>query len=131
MAETKIKPEQALSTTRTKIIVATFDLTTSTGDVAYTGAGFRPTGIVALATVDAGANTVNIGVVDSAGTDGKVGRLANGNEYYASSLFDIETVSNNYHTAAFKQFDADGFTITWTKTNSPSGTARLVFLCFR
>lgn len=32
--------------------------------------------------------------------------------------------------ANIKTFDADGFTITWTKEGSPIGTENLVFLCF-
>lgn len=116
---------------KSKIIYRTRDLTAATGDVAYTGVGFTPTSVLCLATVDGGANTMVIGVSDSSLNEYKIGRFSNGFNYIENNFMLIETTSNNYQVAVVKTYDADGFTLTWTKTNSPTGTLKMIFLCFR
>lgn len=39
--------------------------------------------------------------------------------------------SGNTYAGAVKSFDSDGFTITWTKSGSPTGTLNLYALCLR
>jgi hypothetical protein len=37
----------------------------------------------------------------------------------------------NYYFSNAVSSDADGFTITWTKVGSPTGTAELEYMAFR
>ena len=132
MAETLIKQQGMDPTTRlaSKTITGTRDLAAATGDVAYTGVGFRPTSIQASCFIE-GGSTDSTGFADSS----KAGRAITtyapdaktGGAYL---LFPYPSAGNN-QTAIVKSYDADGFTLTWTKTGSPTGTANLSFLCFR
>lgn len=115
---------------KTKIITATRDLTAATGAVAYTGVGFVPTKITAFAAVDnvIGSST---GFSDSAKTTMVLLSSAGNTRYINTFLVFVETSAGNYQTAALTTYDADGFTLTWTKTLSPTGTCKLSFLCER
>lgn len=133
MAETKIKPEQGLSasTARFKIISATRDMTSATGDVAYTGVGFKPAGIVALAAINSTMQFA-YGIADAG--------LTTGNSYNASastnvgvdgSFLTLWGSASGAQTGTLKSLDSDGFTMTWTKYLTPTGTVAIRFLCFR
>jgi hypothetical protein len=107
-------------------------MTTASGDVSYTGVGFKPSSIIFIYFLDGGSfgqgvddgtthktayvygvpltgysNVVNhsIGLYTSAGTDGQKGYI--------------------------KTWDSDGFTITWTKINSPTGTGEIYYMAYR
>lgn len=122
-------------TLRSKIISTTRVLTAATGDVAYTGVGFIPTSIIAFASIN------SLGISSFGMTDSSLGK---GYLYQPGSatagtfetgvtnfLVIMETFPSAYQSATIKSYDADGFTLTWTKTGSPINTAALVFLCFR
>jgi hypothetical protein len=116
-----------------KLITSTRDMT-ATGaptDVAYTGVGFQPTAIYALATISASFPYCN-GFADSSKTGWAMGPDAAGAMRVAATyLLAIYTGSTTSQIATVKTYDADGFTLTWTKSGSPTGTATLAFLCFR
>jgi hypothetical protein len=118
---------------RSKVIVATRDLSAATGNVAYTGVGFAPRAIIGNWSVDATA-TFGFGMVDL--------KLAGSNaSYYGSNLttgaagtsfitaFLADGAADKYQTAALVSADIDGFTLSWTKTGAPTGTLKLSFLC--
>lgn len=113
-----------------KIITATRAMTAASGDVSYTGVGFKPSVIIALATENAGGSS--IGFSDSALTViGQVLEKTVGS-FGLSVLYLIYVeVSAANQKAIVKSYDADGFTLTWTKTGSPTGTATLYFLCLK
>ncbi len=112
------------------IISFTRNTSVATGDVAYTGAGFIPTAIIFIAAV--GANLyASIGFADDAigetciNTDQTSGNWAIGAyAIYYSNGADV-------HSAVVKTLDADGFTLTWTKTNTPTATLTCRALCMR
>lgn len=117
---------------KSKVIVATRDLTAASGDVSYTGVGFTPTSIICMGNIDGSANTISIGAADSAKSASSLEKDSNGYFYKNDILGRFSTgVGSAFQNAAVKSFDADGFTITWTKVGSPTGTAGLIFLCFR
>lgn len=137
MTATTLKEQAMNSATRlaSKVISSTRNLTTATGDVAYTGVGFTPTSIIVFSAL---SDAMSVGVADSAKTGGGLSHKAAtayysmvGAGYGANVLISCDQGANNYHTASVKSYDADGFTLTWTKVNSPTGTLELVFLCFR
>lgn len=112
---------------RSKLITSTRDLTAASGNVSYTGAGFKPTVIIQLSHIT--ASIASIGLADSARTD--LGLKMNVTATYESGVIYFETSSNNYQYGTIASYDSDGFTLTWTKVNSPTGTVNLGFLCLR
>lgn len=134
MSETKLKNQSLDTVARlaSKVIVATRDMTAASGDVSYTGVGFKPSCIIALVNIDANQNaSLGIGVCDSSRTDNTVGQYNGGYLYQGSAFITVESTGAQAQIAVVKSFDIDGFTLTWTKQNSPTGTAKIIFLCFR
>lgn len=118
-----------------KIIEITRDLAADSGDVAYTGVGFLPSAIIVFG--GTGGNGFNIGMADSAKTNRVLTKYADSTNYVnaagsiGSNLIFYSVTSGNRQTAIVKSYDADGFTLTWTKTGSPTGIITLEVLCFR
>ena len=117
---------------KSKTIFGTRNLAADGGDVAYTGVGFVPTSIVCMAHI--GDICISNGGADSA----KVGKCifsAQSAAYVQSGQSDhlsfLTVVLHNWQACVVKSYDADGFTLTWGKNGVPTGTANLVFLCFR
>lgn len=117
---------------KVKLIIR--DIAGTSGDVSYTGIGFVPTAIeFAYGTLDAkcsGAGFVDSGssmvsYFNATVTGYVTGDVTNDKCIYVSN----QTGTNQ--TAVIKTFDSDGFTLTWTKTGSPTGTAHIVAICYR
>lgn len=116
---------------KSKIITATRDMTGADGDVAYTGVGFQPTAVFALAAIN-GTIQYSIGAADSSATEINLYNAQASTNVSADNTFlAIWAAGGGAQTGALKQFDADGFTITWTKYLTPTGTVTMKFLCFR
>ena len=133
MAETKLSPEQALPlpTARFKVIAATKDMTAATADVAYTGVGFKPAAIIAIAAIN-GTIQYSNGMADAGLTTGNLyNSQASTNAYVDANFISLWAAGGGNQTGTLKTLDSDGFTITWTKYLSPTGTATIKFLCFR
>ena len=120
-------PNQRLNS---KMIYGIRDMTAASGNVSYIGVGFTPSAIICFWGVDAD-KFIGWGVADS----GKLVRTletdSNANNYVVAALVYAQPVANNSQSAVVATFDADGFTLTWTKTGSPTGSCNLIFLCFR
>jgi hypothetical protein len=126
-AQTLLDVRQQISG-KSKVIASTRDLTAATGAVSYTGVGFRPSKVIAFGAVLFSIGS--FGFADSARTARVIHNTGGGTTFYASSaLMLFETASNNYQTCGVDSYDSDGFTVTWTKVNSPTGTASVYFLC--
>lgn len=102
-------------------------------DVSYTTVGFKPSVIIVIACID---DTVvaSWGFCSAAGGSGRIctNREGVANAYqYGTDLCALYIGAGAHQKAVIKSYDADGFTLTWTKTGSPTGTAVLFFLCFR
>jgi hypothetical protein len=109
--------------TKFKIGAFTRVMDTATGDVAYTGVGFTPKAIVALGKCDPDS-IATICASISQGLDSYLvatytatGVKATQGAYFLSF---VEGVSLS-QVAVLKSLDADGFTLTWTRTGSTSG----------
>lgn len=114
-----------------KVITGDRDMTAASGDVAYTGVGFVPTSIIAISAVSGGI-TANISVGDSAKTVSGIYTIGSDNtKNRFAGLVTLATSGGNQQIATIKTYDADGFTLTWAKTGSPTGTAYITFLCFK
>jgi len=133
MAETLLKQQALDPTTRlaSKFISFSRDGTASTGDVSYTGVGFKPTSIGFFSCVQ-GTSYWSHGFVDSAKSGYCIFGNGAGNAYQTSSPISYSNQSSWAQLGAVKSFDTDGFTLTWTKVGSvPAGTIVLNAICYR
>jgi hypothetical protein len=117
--------------------IGTFDrdMTAASGDVSYTGVGFKPKAILFIGGITNGGIGTYCGF-DNAVTRGYV------SDYKANAAGDISTgptfsiqlleSGTQYQAAIVKTFDTDGFTVTWTKLGTTSsGTATIFYMAFR
>lgn len=112
-----------------KIGTITRAMTADAGDVATTSVGFKPSAIIFLA----GLSTTSISVGMSDATTnalvwytGSTGGF--GNAYCIIAYED----GTKLQTAVVKTMDADGFTLTWSKTGTPSSAnASIYYLALR
>ena len=115
-----------------KIVRTTRDLTTASGNQAVTGVGFRPTSIVFFAE-RTGQPEASHGFTDSASTgscifmDGLAGAW---NQSSSVPIVMTDPVAGS-NTAALNSYDADGYTLAWTKVGVPVGTSTIFSLCYR
>ncbi len=119
--------------TRFKVGSFTRDLTAASGNVAYTGIGFQPKAVLMIAVV-AATKTACWGFAAGAG-----GHVVN--ERGDDANLDVNTNycinattsagSGHYQIAGIATFDSDGFTLTWTKGNAPTGTLTVIYLAVR
>ena len=128
MAESKLKP-QAGSTLSPKIVVDTHDIAT-TGNQAITGVGFTPKAYQVFFNIEA-TGSISWGLYDGTlaictyqtATDGDFGN------YVATYIALLYTSAGVFARATPVSMDADGITINWTKTGSPTGTVEIGLIC--
>ena len=114
-----------------KIISGTKNMAAGNGNVSYTGVGFRPTSIIAMSIINGSATiTILLGFADSTKTSNGIG-LNTVSWYLQDTLVGGWSSQTDSDKATVASFDADGFTLTWTATGSPTGTLSMCFLCFR
>jgi len=116
-----------------KIGSFTRDTGAASGDVAYTGVGFKPSQIIFIGC----ENTINS--KHSIGFDDGTNHWCYQGVYSTPGLLVSDaTVSillqqdaGRLQKGLIKTFDADGFTITWTLLSDPSGNALVTYIAFR
>lgn len=123
--------DMSYANSRFKAGVITRDLTLATGDVSYTGVGFTPKAIIFFAAF-AAVDWASWGFSDGS-SHISVDREADA-KFYPNTpnfAFTVGSGAGAYQKAIVKTFDADGFTLTWTKVNSPTGTGTVMYLALR
>ena len=116
-----------------KIKVDTFDRDTAvaSGTQVITGVGFKPSYIVLNAGQN-GTTKYSMGYDDGTTKFCWHNQGASGTVWErAAELVRVDTTGVNYYHGHIQSFDSDGFTIVWTKTGSPTGTATCHFTCYR
>lgn len=122
------------SQTRFHVGAFTRDLSTASGDQAVTGVTFQPSAVLFLAGVTAGSAAWSVGF-----DDGSTPESLYSNHYVTAdtmiavataSIFIQGSAGDNY-AGIVKTFDADGLTVTWTKTGSPSATTTIYYLALK
>jgi len=104
------------------------------GDVAYTGFGFTPSKLLVTAARE-GSFAASWGIADEAMAANCL--FAIGTYYFYQSqgygklIYIGQVISATYQSAIVRSYDPDGFTLTWTKTGSPSGTAYFTALAIK
>lgn len=118
-------------TSRSKIGTFTRDLTAASGDVAYTGVGFQPRAIFFLGYRNTSPEA-NWGFSDE-NKGGGYSSVLGTTPYYFGGDVSIMMQQSGGHSqqAVVKSYDSDGFTLTWTKTSTPTGTANFKYIAFR
>jgi hypothetical protein len=115
---------------KSKLIQVTRDLTAVDGNVSTTGVGFTPTALIVQYGIDSTVYGGN-GLADSSKAAKCVWVQTNTAFYPQSTLIFCPSGAGAFQTATVSSYDADGFTLTWAKTGSPTGTLTMNFLCFR
>ena len=108
----------------------TRDVSLASGDQAVTGVGFAPVALVFFAQIsgnDSGSwgvddGTTHICFYYEAGSTHDNDMASNDASIWA------EPVNANTYKGIVKSLDSDGFTITWTKGASPTGTLTVAYL---
>ena len=115
----------------TKIGTFTRDVSLGAGNVSYTGVGFKPSTIIAAGNLNDVLHYANsIGYTN--GTNNMCSYVNDGNAAYTDTSYFINiNQSGAIQQAAIVTFDADGFTIAWRKTGSPTGTLTVVYLAIK
>lgn len=120
-------PDQLLL--KSKLVLAYRNLSSSSGDVSYTGAGFKPSSVIILFGVDQQANGImGCGFCDSSLSCANVSKnTSNGVHIWDRIVGGVVDISN-YQGAIVKSFDDDGITLTWTKVGSPTSNMTMFIL---
>ena len=105
----------------------TRDLTAAAGDQVITGVGFQPAAMVCLGCFDQDGYVAGWSIHSSSTGKGIITYPTTQFADQAGLGFFVD--GSNYQTFTGVSMDADGFTITWGKGGSPTGTGRLKYLC--
>lgn len=118
---------------KSKLAAFTYNLATATGTQAITGVGFVPTAVIIIADNASAGSYACWSLSDSALSSAAIAVLGTAQYagYAAAVKLFSDNTATNYATATIQSYDADGFTLSWVKTGSPTGTAELKALCFR
>lgn len=112
---------------KSKVLTFTRDLTTASGSVAYTGMGFQPNMLLGFGALGStGFSTTYASFADSARSSAAV-YITNAAAFTTTTNFlAFQDVAANFQVATISSYDADGFTLSWTKGGA-SGSAVVTF----
>jgi hypothetical protein len=122
-------------TTQFKAGSITRGLSSSSGDVTYTGVGFTSRAILFYAS-EGTSNYLMFGATSGAGQDVCIRVVLpflsarSFKDTHTDHCIDLRNPNSVGQTGVLSAFTADGFTITWTKVGSTSGTVVINALCF-
>ena len=118
--------------TRFKVGSFTRDTILASGTQAVTGVGFTPKAVLFFALQNQ-SREISWGFDDGTIAQSTYDDQASAGTYQTSSISisDEETSGTTAYEGIVSSFGSDGFTITWTKTGSPTGTLTIAFLAFR
>lgn len=126
-------PAGGMQYTDTRFKVGSFsrDMSVGSGTQAITGIGFAPKAVIFLG-VKAGTVVASWGVNDgtNAAAFFKIANTAN-YSYTFSSIFASVTTGVDEYSGLITTLGADGYTITWTRTGTPTGDLQVLFLALR
>lgn len=114
-----------------KITTSTREMDAATGDVAYTGVGFKPNAMVCLGIVT-GTTLASISICQGVAACA-IGQYSAGGAWIAAPyVFYLIEGAGKDQSCTIKTLDAGGATLAWTRTGATaSATANLYFLWFR
>lgn len=111
----------------------TRDLTAASGSQSVTGVGFKPGAVLCIASISGGSGATG----GSVGFYGPTTNMAlealfsaTATFFQANTLGVIRTATGDLQTFTMSSLDSDGFTVSWTKVGSPTGTGTVGYLVF-
>jgi len=114
---------------QSKVTSATRDLTAASGTVAYTGVGFKPTSLRILSFASGGSPGIYGNGLSDASRASQVVAYTSDTGVIISATNRVVLYSDlataNQQSASVSSYDSDGFTLSWTKIGTPSGTLNL------
>ncbi len=119
------------TSTNKKVGVFTRDISLASGTQAVTGLGFQPDVVIFMAALNTTTDTVSLGADGASGT-GVI--FQRGTSWLGSGSYSIQletTAGTNYYSGYIFSRDSDGFTLSWTKTGSPTGTASITYTALK
>ena len=121
-----------LDGTRSQIVQVQYDIATADGNLTIDGAGFAPETVSVFATVS-GTPKWCFGMGTKADDDYRctVNNYNNSADNAAPESQIVSVYTGNEPTMAqadIDSWDADGITLSWTKTRSPTGTVNMYFM---
>lgn len=114
-----------------KVGTFTRDTTLASGTQAVTGVGFLPKAVIFLANQST-TKEMSVGIDDGT-TNACIYQTSTAGTFNltTNSIVDDEASGSASYSGAITTLGADGFTITWTKVGSPSGTLTVYYLALR
>jgi len=112
----------------------TRDISLDSGNQSITGIGFKPRAVILIACIDQVAGAMSVGFSDGVlnFTVRDVYYLTNnGYVMNVTSCVGVYINGGGQYVGTVLSFDDDGLTITWDKTNSPTGTLKVSCLAIR
>ena len=128
-------PTWASATLTSQLGTFTVDTTTASGTQAVTGVGFQPNVVIFLSVVATGTTAgASVGFDNGTTHYNLYNYHANTANTWSgdasSSIQNIQGAGTNYN-GSITTLGSDGFTITWVKTGSPSGTLTVYYLAVK
>lgn len=128
-----IEGNNILTATASQRIQITRDMTAAGGNVAYTGIGFTPKSLIAFAAIDGQtgwSHGTSSGTVETNFV--KLGGGATATNITSTLIYGSTDASgNDNQNAVIASLDSDGFTLTWAKGGTPTGTMTVDIVAFK
>ena len=119
------------SSVTSKIGSFTRDMTTATGDVSYTGIGFKPKLLLCISHLDGGGVNGSIGFGNVDSQKNIFFFLSTPAMSGSGSGMIVLGSGTILQEGTLKTFDTDGFTLTWEKIGLPTGIGNISYLAFK
>lgn len=123
--------ETSISTSNFKVGQFDKDMTQVNVILSYTGVGFKPKAILFLGTNNGINGTWGFSNATNSGNIFNVDGTTSIGQGGITNALRISTGSNTEQIGVVSSFDNDGFTINWSKTGSPTGTATVKYMAMR
>jgi hypothetical protein len=123
--------DMSYSDSRFKVGNFSRDLSTATGTQAITGVGFQPKALILVGATE-GTRASTWGFTDGT-SKYYMGYQTDGTKMNPSTggIGELGDGATHYNVISLSSFDSGGFTVTWTKAGSPTGTGNMGYIAFR
>ncbi len=120
----------------TRFAVGSFtrDISTASGTQAITGTGFAPKSAIFFAIINTIADEYSWGVDNAAGHKVIMGWYSPSNsltESDSASIYITISAGSAAYYGSVTSWDTNGFTISWTRGGTPTGTMTIKYIAFR
>ena len=119
-----------------RIVEFSRDVSVATGTQAITGVGFKPSLVYFYAVINNAIGRCSLGFDNGTTALSSIDNTASPsgvNEWGKGSTSSIVSNhgSGNQYAGNISTLDTDGFTLSWTKVGSPTGTLALYAMCYK